>query len=54
MFEYTEVNGIVCEFVCPLPPGTFVLEDFLRYWSNATQWPGGVIPQAGDNVTVKG
>jgi hypothetical protein len=44
----------MCEFVCPLPPGTFILEDFLRYWSNATQWPNGTIPKAGDNVTVKG
>ena len=25
MFEYTEVNGVVCQFVCPLPPGTFIL-----------------------------
>lgn len=26
----------------------------MRVWSNATQWPNGVIPQAGDNVTVPG
>jgi hypothetical protein len=54
LFEYTEVTGVVCEIFCPLPPGTYVLESFLRYWSNATQWPNGTIPQAGDNVTVKG
>lgn len=23
-------------------------------WSNATQWPNGVLPQAGDNVTLNG
>lgn len=54
LFEYTDVTGVVCELVCPLPPGTYVLEDFVRLWSNATQWPGGQVPQAGDNVTVKG
>lgn len=24
-FEYTEVNGIVCRFNCPLPTGVYVL-----------------------------
>ena len=23
-----------------------------RYWSDTTQWPKGVIPQAGDNITI--
>ncbi len=54
LFEYTEVNGVICEFLCPLPAGTFIKEDFIRKWSNATQWPGGVIPQTGDNVTLNG
>lgn len=40
--------------LCPPAAGTFVLEDFVRKWSNATQWPNGVMPAAGDNVTVKG
>lgn len=26
----------------------------MRRWSNATQWPNGVLPAAGDNVTVNG
>lgn len=26
----------------------------MRYWDNATQWPNGVMPQPGDNVTVNG
>lgn len=54
LFEYTSVTGVICELLCPPAPGTFVLEDFVRKWSNATQWPNGVMPKAGDNVTVKG
>lgn len=27
-------------------------EDFVRNWSNATQWPGGVLPAAGADVTI--
>jgi hypothetical protein len=27
-------------------------EQFVRRWSNVTQWPGAVLPAAGDNVTV--
>jgi|688.fasta_scaffold1588363_2 hypothetical protein len=44
LYEYMEVNGVVCEFLCPAPPGTFIKEDFIRLWSNATQWPDGKIP----------
>ena len=40
--------------MCPAPAGTFVKETFLRKWSNATQWPNGKVPQAGDNVTLNG
>lgn len=53
-YEYTEVNGIMCRYLCPLPPGNFIKEDFIREWSNATQWPGGVLPKAGDDVVVNG
>lgn len=52
-FEYTEINGIVCELTCPAPAGTFIKENFIRRWSNKTQW-GGKVPQPGDNVTVNG
>jgi hypothetical protein len=53
-YEYTEVNGIICRFLCPAPEGTFIKEDFIRMWSNVSQWPNGVLPQAGDNVTLNG
>lgn len=32
----------------------FVKEDFMRVWSNKTQWPTGEIPAAGENVTIPG
>lgn len=33
---------------------TFQKEDFIRVWSNVTQWPQGVMPSPGDNVTIPG
>lgn len=48
------MNGIICRYLCPAPTGTFIKENFTRDWSNATQWPNGVLPADGDNVTVNG
>ena len=53
-FTYLDVNGIKCRYLCPQPEGEFVKEPFIRLWSNATQWPNGAMPAAGDNVTVNG
>ena len=49
-WEITDVNGIICRYLCPAPAGLFIKEDFVRKWSNATQWPNEVVPQAGDTV----
>lgn len=40
---------------CPAPPPPPIIErePFVRDWSNATQWPGGVVPAAGDDVLVE-
>jgi hypothetical protein len=54
LFTYIDVNGIKCRYLCPQPQGEFTKEPFIRLWSNATQWPNGVMPAAGDNVTVNG
>lgn len=54
LFPWIDVNGIKCRYLCPQPEGEFVKEPFIRLWSNATQWPGGVMPSAGQNVTVNG
>lgn len=51
---YVDLNGIKCRLLCPDPTTNFTKENFIRKWSNATQWPGGVMPKAGDNVTVNG
>lgn len=54
LFEYTEINAVICRFHCPAPAGTFIKETFTRLWSNATQWPGEKVPEANENVTVNG
>jgi hypothetical protein len=53
-FETTDVTAVYCKYLCPAPPGEFVKENFVRYWSNVTQWPFGRLPLAGENVTVNG
>ena len=40
--------------MCPQPGQNVTKENFIRLWSNATQWPKGVVPIAGDNVTING
>ena len=51
-FEYIDVNAIYCRNLCPAPPGSCTKESTLRYWNNAAQWPGAVLPKAGDNITI--
>eukprot|EP00854_Cymbomonas_tetramitiformis_P005761 gene5761-6952_t len=39
---------------CPAPPViTVEKETFTRKWSNASQWPGGIVPAAGEKVTIE-
>jgi len=51
--DLLNLNGVTCRYLCP-KPGGFTKEKFVRSWSNVTQWPNGVLPQAGDNVTING
>jgi hypothetical protein len=53
-FQYLEVNGIACRYLCPEETEEYVKEDFVRYWSNETQWPEETLPVEGDNVTING
>ena len=53
-FETVDITSIYCRYLCPVPPGEFIKETFVRYWSNVTQWPEGRLPIAGENVTVNG
>lgn len=53
IYDLLNLNGVTCRYLCP-KPGGFVKENFIRMWSNTTQWPDGVLPKAGDNITVNG
>jgi hypothetical protein len=44
---------VKCKYICPSTI-EYVKEKFLRVWSNVTQWPGGVLPANGDDVTIPG
>ena len=49
------VRGYPCLYLCPkVLDDNWVKEDFVRLWSNASQWPNYTLPQEGDNVTVHG
>ena len=52
--EYLDVNGIRCRYLCPDETGEFEKEDFVRIWSNVSQWPEGRLPTDGENVTIPG
>ena len=42
------INAIYCRYLCPppVPPTGYVKEEFVRLWSNASQWPDGRLPNA--------
>ena len=40
--------------MCPSPTGEFEKENFVRVWSNVTQWPEGRLPLPGENVSIHG
>jgi hypothetical protein len=53
--SYLDINGVICRYLCP----TNALiggpkENFIRMWSNASQWPNGALPALGDSVVVPG
>lgn len=59
-YQYTEINAVYCKYVCPTDPlptlpssaGIIIKESFVRYWSNASMWPNGSIPVAGQDVYI--
>jgi hypothetical protein len=44
---------VKCKYICPSTI-EYNKENFLRVWSNTTQWPGGVLPADGDDVNIPG
>ena len=61
-YEYINTRGIFCKYLCPEPSdggnsgggcsSTFTAESNFRVWSNASMWPGEVLPKDGDTVTI--
>lgn len=51
-FEFTEVNPVICEFDCPVAGGYAQWDGLTRKWSNASNWPGQVLPAAGADVNI--
>ena len=52
--QEVDIDAIYCRYICPAPGAEFEKEDFVRLWSNATQWPEGRLPTANENVTIPG
>ncbi len=50
--EWIDVNGIRCRYNCPEDNGDGIREDKIRLWSDTNNWPNGVLPVAGQNVTI--
>ena len=50
--EWIDIVGVRCKDYCPTTPDANARETFTRLWSNASQWPSGVLPAAGSNVTI--
>ena len=48
------VKAVKCRVNCPIVSAPVPKDGIIRLWSNATQWPGEVVPQAGDNVIIPG
>jgi G8 domain len=52
LFEYTQANAVVCSLYCNSTISTVPKETTQRVWSNASNWPNGYVPKAGENVTI--
>ena len=52
--QQIDLTAIYCRYLCPAPPGEFIKEDFLRFWSDTSNWPENRLPAAGENVTIEG
>ena len=53
-FETVKTTAVYCRYLCPAPVGVFVKEEFVRYWSNLSQWPEGRLHLPGEDVYVHG
>ena len=49
-----KISSVKCRLNCPPTSGAVEKEGIVRLWSNATQWPGGVVPVDGQSVVIPG
>lgn len=47
-----QIIPILCLNDCPDPNRECNVNSNQLYWSDATLWPGGVLPKQGDNVVI--
>lgn len=47
-----DVDAIICQLYCPTANVSNYTENYTRLWSNASMWPNGTLPKAGDVVVI--
>jgi hypothetical protein len=50
--EWIDITGVRCNNTCPKSDPFTTRENFIRKWSNTTQWPNATLPKAGANVII--
>ena len=47
-----DIDSVKCRLTCPKDVTTAVTEDLIRNWSNASMWPGAVVPPVNSAVLI--
>lgn len=52
-FELTNISPIKCQYLCQVSSLGTSKENFIRFWSNASQWPFGRVPEENESVLIR-